>query len=202
MKRVRTKSENGDTSHSQEDAATEPEEKPHVTSNFGVAYCPAGSEDEKRQYVVKMQPHFSAEKFGQKQLLRSLQCKVFSRLDDLFFSRNKLRAQLVEEGGLEHRLDDTDLFCSFESQVTFQALMEVVATRPADYRVEEAEPVMEFHTHISLINNRGNLLSIEVTMEDGKKLKEGEKPKKGGFSDRFVSTFKSFLQKLVKHFPT
>ena len=127
----------------------------------------------------------------------SLECKLYSRLEDLFYNRNKIRAKLVEEEGWRHVLDDTDQYCAFESQVTNFALSEVLMMRPANYNVIESKPVMEFHTHVSLVNSVGEMLVLEVEMEDKK-----EKLKKvAGFNEKFVSAFKSMLMKVIKNFP-
>ena len=164
----------------------------------GVFYCPLQRDAGKIAYEVNMQKLFSPEHYDKKQLLCSMECKIYSRLDDLFYSRNKIRAKLVEEEGWKHVLDDTEQFCAFESQVTNVALSDVVMMRPADYNVIEPAPVMEFHAHVSLINNIGDVLVVEVEMENDRK----EKTKKSsGFSDRFVGSFRSLLMKIVKHFP-
>ena len=166
--------------------------------NYGVFYCPLEKDAAKTAYEVNMQKLFSPENYEKKQLLCSLECKLYSRLDDLFYSRNKIRAKLVEKEGWKHVLDDTDQYCAFESQVTNVALSEVLMMRPTDYNVIESEPVMEFHTHISLVNSAGEMLVLEVEMEDNKK----EKLKKvAGFNEKFVGAFKSMLLKIMKNFP-
>ena len=81
------------------------------------------------------------------------------------------------------------------------ALSEVAMNRPAEYSVIEAEPVMEFHTHVSLTNGKGESLTLEIEMENDQVLKEGEKAKKSGFNERFVTSFKSMIMKLIKNFP-
>ena len=148
-----------------------------------------------------MQRLFSSERYDKKQLLCSAECKLYSRLDDIFFARNKIRAKIAEEEGHKSVLEDVEKFCAFESQVTNIALSEVAMNRPAEYSVIEAEPVMEFHTHVSLTNGKGESLTLEIEMENDQVLKEGEKAKKSGFNERFVTSFKSMIMKLIKNFP-
>ena len=171
------------------------------SNTHGVFYCPVQKDVATTSYRVSMQRLFSSERYDKKQLLCSAECKLYSRLDDIFFARNKIRAKIAEEEGHKSVLEDVEKFCAFESQVTNIALSEVAMNRPAEYNVIEADPVMEFHIHVSLTNGKGESLTLEIEIENDQVLKEGEKAKKCGFNERFVTSFKSMIMKLIKNFP-
>lgn len=198
-----TKEENGAT---EKENKNDKEQLTRYQEELGIYYCPQQKETmTKARFDVNLQSMFSSEHYDKKQLLCSVECKLYSRLDDVLFSRSKIRAKLMSKIEQSFKPDDTEQFCTLETEITYTALADVVSHRPSDYNVIEAEPVAEFHTHISLINDKGESLALQIQLENDREAATNEVPKKkrkkDEFNERFVTSIKSMLMKVVKNFP-
>ncbi len=207
-KRFKVETDKMETENGHGDAepkSAEAEEKPAVTpaeQKPAVPLCPA---QEVTGYSVTLLPQFCADRLFQKQLLVTWACRAHSRLGDMFFSRTKIRARVLQEQDVQNHFEDPDLYCGFETQVTEEALDAVKSQRP--YRVVEEQPVLQFHTHVTLVNQTQEFLSLEVVLESDEPPEKPVKNRKKGafvkdaFGERHVTCVKAMLAKMCRHFP-